>query len=205
MWAYGYDLRDKALAFGSEGDDTPYPSAWDSASAVPSLYDLQPGDSVSFLFVSDRAPSMIRFYVQGFYNDSLGTEDQGGVPPFSVFTNGITGVVIGPATAVGTPDTPANFEAPRPPQHQAPAPNLTSASATVAFYLPRSGKVRMTVHDVSGRLVDTLADKTYPGGYHSVTWKGTSYSGRKMPAGVYFFRLSIDGKPAGAPKRITVR
>ena len=23
MWAYGFDLRDKALAFGSEGDDTP--------------------------------------------------------------------------------------------------------------------------------------------------------------------------------------
>lgn len=118
MWAYGYDLRDRALAFGSEGDDAPYPASWDSVSAVRSIYDLQPGDSVTFRFVSDGTPSMVHFYVQGFNNDSLGTEDQGGPPPYSVYTNSITGAVIGPATTVSVPSTPGPHE--RPPAPKAP-------------------------------------------------------------------------------------
>ena len=205
MFAYGYDLRDKALFFGSEGDDNAYPANWDSVSSVRSIYDLQPGDSVTFRYVSDRAPSMVLFYVQGFYNDSLGTEDQGGLPPYSVYTNGITGTVIGPATTTGVPETPGSRELPPVPKLQPPAPNPTSASATVAFYLPRSGRVQLAVYDVAGRLVETLTNRTYPAGYYSVIWKGFSSSGRKMPAGVYFFRLAVDGKPAGAKKMIMVR
>lgn len=205
MWAYGYQLRGAALAFASEGDDTPYAAGWDSVSDVPSIYDLQPGDSIALGFVSDGPPSMVRFYVQGFYNDSLGTEDQGGLPPYSVYTNGVTGAVIGPGIPVGVPYTPGTLEPPPVPKLEVPAPNPTSASATVAFYVPRSAKVRLAVHDVSGRLVDILVDRTYPAGYHSVIWKGFSSSGKKMPAGVYFFRLAVDGKPVGAQKMIMVR
>jgi FlgD Ig-like domain len=203
MWAYGYQLKAKALAFGSEGDNTPRPGNWDSVSAVPSIHDLPPGDSVTFRYVSDGVPSMIRFYVQGFYNDSLGTEDQGGLPPYSVYTKGITGTVVGPATTTGVPETPRT--PPEAPKLQAPAPNPTSASATVAFYLPRPANVRLTVHDVSGRAVAVLASRNYPAGYHSAIWKGFSSVGKKMPAGVYFFRLAVDGKPAGAQKMIMVR
>jgi hypothetical protein len=203
MWNYGYQLRNTALAFASEGDDTPYSAAWDSVSEVPSIYDLQPGDSVAFGFVSDGPPSMVLFYVQGFYNDSLGTEDEGGPPPYSIYTNGVTGSVIGPGTVVGVPHT--TLEPPAVPNLASPTPNPTSASATVAFYLPRSAKVRLTVHDVSGRLVDMMADRTYPEGHHSVLWKGFSSSGKKMPAGVYFFRLAVDGKLIGAQKMIMVR
>lgn len=205
MWNYGYQLRDRALAFASEGDSTPYAGSWDSVSVVPSSYDLQPGDSLTFDFVSDGSPSMIRFYVQGFYNDSLGTEDEGGSPPQSVYTNGITGVVIGPATTVGVPGSPDSFEPPAVPKLQAPAPNPTSTSATVAFYLPRPGRVQLGVYDVSGRLVQMVEQRTYPAGYHSVVWRGLSSSGARMPAGVYFFRLKVDGKPAGAQKMIMVR
>ena len=205
MWTYGYDLKSSALFFGSEGDDNPYPAGWDSVSEVPSIYDLQPGDSVTIRFVSDAAPSMVRFYVQGFYNDSLGTEDEGGLPPYSVYMNSVTGAVIGPATTVGVPETPGTLEPPPTPKLQVPAPNPTSASATVVFYLPRPANVRLTVHDVSGRAVDVLTSRNYPVGYHSAIWKGFSSAGKKMPAGVYFFRLAVDGKPAGAQKMIMIR
>jgi hypothetical protein len=116
MWAYGYDLRDRALAFGSEGDDNPYPASWDSVSAVRSIYDLQPGDSVTFRFVSDGAPSKVHFCVQGFNVDSLGTEDRGGLPPYSVYNNSVTGEVIGPAATVGVPSTPGSRELPTVPE-----------------------------------------------------------------------------------------
>lgn len=203
MWAYGYQLRAKALAFGSEGDNAPRPGNWDSVSAVPSIHDLLPGDSVTFRYVSDGQPSMVRFYVQGFYNDSLGTEDEGGLPPYSVYTKGVTGAVVGPATTTGVPETPrAPSEAPK---LKVPAPNPTSGSATVVFYLPQPASVRLTVHDVSGRSVEVLTSRNYPAGYHSAIWKGFSSTGKKMPAGVYFFRLAVNGKSAGAQKMIMIR
>jgi len=202
MWSYGYQLRGAALAFGPEGDDTPYAAGWDSVSDAPSIYDLQPGDSVTVNYVSDGAPSMVRFYVQGFYNDSLGTEDEGGLPPYSVYINGVTGTVIGPGIIVGVPETP---RAPSAPKLRAPAPNPTSASATVAFYLPRSARVQLGVYDVSGRLIEILASKSFPAGYHSAIWKGYSSAGKKMPTGVYSFRLAVDGKRAGGQKMIMVR
>lgn len=205
MWAYGFDLKPKALAFGSEGVDAPNPAGWDSVSDVPSIYDLQPGDSLRFYFVAAGDPAMIRFYVQGFYNDSLGTEDGGGTPPYSVYRNSITGVVIGPGTIVGSPNASGVSKPPEVPKLRAPTPNPTAASATVAFYLPQAGRVQLTVHDVSGRLVEMLADRPYTAGYYSVVWRGFSSSGKKMPAGVYFFRLSVDGRNVGAQKMIMVR
>jgi len=205
MWAYGFDLRPTALAFGSEGDDTPHSARWDSVSDVPSIYDLQPGDSLSFRFVAPGDPAMIRFYVQGFYNDSLGTEEGGGPPPYSVYKNSVTGSVIGPGTIVVAPGAPGTSKSPEVPKPQAPAQNPAKASATVAFYLPQAGRVQLTVHDASGRLVEILADRPYTAGYYSVIWKAFSGSGKKMPAGEYFFRLSVDGRIVGAQKMIIVR
>jgi hypothetical protein len=104
FYDYGYEGEDKALSFGSgEGDTLPMPADWDSVSMVPSIYDLQPGDSVTFRYVSDRAPSMTRFFVQGYYRDSISSDETNGrsfrsFPPVSIWNNSVSGAVIGPGT-----------------------------------------------------------------------------------------------------------
>jgi hypothetical protein len=75
-----------------------------------------------------------------------------------------------------------------------PSPNPVFGSVSLAYGLPEEGRVRLTVHDVSGRQVATLFDGERPAGWHSVTWDGHRDSGGRMAAGVYFVRITGEGQ-----------
>jgi len=59
----------------------------------------------------------------------------------------------------------------------------------LSLALPAPGATKLTLHDVSGRVVRTLLDSEMPSGRHSVRWDGASDDGTRAPAGVYFARL----------------
>jgi len=69
-------------------------------------------------------------------------------------------------------------------------PNPFHPRAEVAFELARGGPARITVHDVSGRLVRTLTAETRGAGRHRVAWDGRDDAGHQAPAGIYLFRLA---------------
>ena len=52
--------------------------------------------------------------------------------------------------------------------------------------LPAAGALRVTIHDVAGRTVATLADGPFDAGHHVVTWDGTNDRGDRLAAGIYF-------------------
>ena len=66
-------------------------------------------------------------------------------------------------------------------------PNPVMEHATVRFGIPVDGDVEITLYDVSGRLVATLAEGRYSAGYHSV---GLSPAGQ-VPSGIYFVNLRL--------------
>jgi hypothetical protein len=70
-------------------------------------------------------------------------------------------------------------------------PNPFSGSTRIAFALPRDGQVSLTVHDVLGRRVTTLARGARPAGRHEVAWTGRNAQGLRSPAGIYFVRLTV--------------
>jgi hypothetical protein len=71
----------------------------------------------------------------------------------------------------------------------------------VAFRTPGAGSVRLTVHDVAGRLVTVLLAEPVGPGEHAVSWDGRGTDGPAAP-GVYFVRLST---PAGSASERAVR
>ena len=73
-------------------------------------------------------------------------------------------------------------------------PNPFTRGTSVNYELAQHGPVALTVHDVSGRLVRRLESSHRPAGRHVTRWDGTDGRGRVVPAGVYFVRLSVDGK-----------
>ena len=73
-------------------------------------------------------------------------------------------------------------------------PNPMRESARIDFVMPRAGKLSMKVYDTAGRLVRTLADGPVEAGPGSLHWDGKGESGHRMPAGVYFYRLSAEGQ-----------
>lgn len=71
-------------------------------------------------------------------------------------------------------------------------PNPFNPSTTIRYELPAAGDVRLTVHDVTGRLVATLADAPMAAGDHATVWDGRDSRGTDAPSGVYFARLRAD-------------
>lgn len=74
-----------------------------------------------------------------------------------------------------------------------PWPNPTSAGASFAFTLPRSGRARVAVLDVRGALVAELADGFYEAGSHFLSWNFVDREGNRLGRGVYFVRLRAPG------------
>ncbi len=73
-------------------------------------------------------------------------------------------------------------------------PNPFNPETVIMFSLDQPGRMRLTVFNLLGQKIRTLADEVKPAGMHSVVWAGTNEMGQPVPSGVYFYRLDTDGK-----------
>ncbi|HYW68175.1 MAG TPA: M6 family metalloprotease domain-containing protein [bacterium] len=75
------------------------------------------------------------------------------------------------------------------------APNPFNPTTRIAFNVPNSAdRVTLTVYNVSGQVVKRLVDGPMDPGPHSVVWDGRSDDDRSLASGIYFARLSTEGK-----------
>jgi len=77
---------------------------------------------------------------------------------------------------------------------EAPRPQPSGDVTTLAFTLPHSAGVDLSIVDAAGRRIARLAGGTLAAGAHTVRWDGRDTAGRAAPAGVYFVRLAADGR-----------
>jgi hypothetical protein len=83
---------------------------------------------------------------------------------------------------------------------------LRSGAATVRFGVANAGRVRVRLYDVTGRLVRTLADRTYaPGADYAVRWDGRDDAGTAAPRGVYFARIDYASGAAIAGRIVVLK
>ena len=102
------------------------------------------------------------------------------------FLNASAWLLTPTGTAVG--DVPLN------PGHDLhAAPNPFNPSTRVSFTMPADGAVRLTVHDLQGRLVRTLVDGVRNAGEHSIVFDGRDMAGRSLASGVYLVRAQGTG------------
>ncbi len=72
-------------------------------------------------------------------------------------------------------------------------PNPFNPRVTIRFSLEEPAEVRISVHDLSGRLVALLSDGSMMAGEHDFVWDGRNIEGRPVSSGVYLARLEADG------------
>jgi hypothetical protein len=72
----------------------------------------------------------------------------------------------------------------------APQPNPSRSRAAIRYSLAAEGRVLLRVHDLTGRVVRTLADGVMRPGRYNLSWSGTDDRGRELARGVYFCRFS---------------
>jgi hypothetical protein len=64
-------------------------------------------------------------------------------------------------------------------------PNPFNPTTTIQFAIPQPGSVTLTIFDVLGREIASLADGFRNAGIYSVTWNATN-----VASGIYFYRLN---------------
>ncbi|MCC6653479.1 MAG: hypothetical protein IT348_20175 [Candidatus Eisenbacteria bacterium] len=141
-------------------------------------------------FVNLSGPQCIAFgpdgalYVCDSGNSDWFTRPAGNLPP---------GQVIRIAPNVLTTDV-APGHAGATLELSAPTPNPSGGDAALRFVLARGAATRLTVLDLAGRRVRTLADRSFAAGEHVLRWDGRDEQGRAVEAGMYFVRLESAGE-----------
>jgi len=67
-------------------------------------------------------------------------------------------------------------------------PNPFNPTTTIHFDMPQAGRVKLSVYNLRGELVQTLVDGEISAGAHSVR-----FDGRGLASGVYFYRMEAGG------------
>ena len=70
-----------------------------------------------------------------------------------------------------------------------PQPNPFRSDMQIRFLVADQGEVDLSVLDVRGRLVATLASGTFSPGVHTAVWSGMAAGGRPAAAGIYFVMM----------------
>jgi hypothetical protein len=69
------------------------------------------------------------------------------------------------------------------------SPNPFNSTALISYSVPRAGEVKVSIFDITGRLVCVLEDRMEEAGEHRVTWNAEG-----MASGIYFAKLQTAGQ-----------
>jgi hypothetical protein len=75
-------------------------------------------------------------------------------------------------------------------------PNPFRLRTRIAYDLPVRSNIHLSIYDVDGRQVKSLADGWQDAGRYSLNWDGRDKKGRACPTGVYFCSLKTEDRDA---------
>jgi 1,4-alpha-glucan branching enzyme len=111
-------------------------------------------------------------------------------------------ILLSHGDGVGVPEDPVDVAGS--PRLFGASPNPFNPRATIRFEIPERGHVRITVYDVAGRRVATLADRAFEAGASTVLWDGTTDGGTPVASGVYHVMMETGGA-AHSAKAVLLR
>ncbi|MFI5253526.1 MAG: T9SS type A sorting domain-containing protein [Bacteroidota bacterium] len=84
-------------------------------------------------------------------------------------------------------------------------PNPFNPATSISFSVPARAAIRVEVVNILGQRVSTLAEGTYDPGFYTAIWNGTNQFGQPASSGIYFYRLTADGKIIQSRKMILLK
>ncbi len=148
------------------------------------------GGAVTSLGNLDGAGPGAQTLVVGAVGDDDGGVDRGAIYILTLEGPPSTDVQGGPAPADGA----LGFA----------MPNPFGSRTTIAYRIEEAAAVRIDVLDLSGRRVRELVQGARAAGQHRVTWDGRGDNGDTLPAGAYFYRMTVDGTHTAVTRKVVL-
>ena len=79
-------------------------------------------------------------------------------------------------------------------------PNPFNPTTTISFSLEKAADVTLSVYNVKGRLVETLIEGTLSPNFYNQVWNAEDSA-----SGIYFYRLSVDGKEIDTKRMVLLK
>ncbi len=127
-----------------------------------------------YTFIDNNAEAGARYYYKLEALDTRG----------NVTTHGPVVVSVAAPTAF---DLSQNY--PNPFWSGATSRAAGNPSTNIKYQLPQAVQVSLTIYNMLGQEVRKLVSAQQPAGYHTVVWDGRDNAGRRVPSGVYHYRL----------------
>ena len=84
-------------------------------------------------------------------------------------------------------------------------PNPFNPSTTIEFSIQNDSKVELTIFNIKGQKVKTLAQNEFTKGLHSIVWCGDDELGKPVSSGVYLYKLKVNSKTESVKKCILIK
>lgn len=84
-------------------------------------------------------------------------------------------------------------------------PNPFNPSTTISFNLGQRANVKLVVYNSKGQRIKELINEEKNTGTTKVTWNGKNENSQTVASGVYFYRLSVNGKELPTQKIVLMK
>jgi len=84
-------------------------------------------------------------------------------------------------------------------------PNPFNPKTTISFSISDESTVDLIIYNIKGQKIKTLVNNDLDKGNHSVVWNGIDESGKIVSSGVYFYKLSVNGKSKSVKKCLILK
>jgi len=71
-------------------------------------------------------------------------------------------------------------------------PNPFNPETTISFSIPKDNRVKISIYNIKGQKIRTLANENLQRGYHEVTWNAKDENGKPVSSGIYFYKMETD-------------
>ena len=84
-------------------------------------------------------------------------------------------------------------------------PSPFNPSTTIEFSIHNKSKIELSIFNIKGQKVKSLAKETFERGNQSIIWNGEDESGKTLSSGIYFYKLNVNGKTEAVKKCLLLK
>ena len=84
-------------------------------------------------------------------------------------------------------------------------PNPFNPSTTIEFSIQNDSKVELSIFNIKGQKIITLANNEFTKGSHSIIWNGDDENNNPISSGVYLYNLKVNGKTEAMKKCLLLK
>lgn len=84
-------------------------------------------------------------------------------------------------------------------------PNPFNPTTIISFIVKNKSNVELSIYNIKGQKINTLAHNEFAKGSHSVEWNGDDDFGKPISSGIYFYKLNVNGKTEAVKKCLLLK